>query len=103
MLITLYAHAQIYSVFGFAVSFMPHVVFFAFPARKKLGINDMVTTHTVYPASAWATPAEFWLRFSDYFVATYFRLTNEVSKVGVPFVADYWSFRELIGGGGVYL
>ena len=82
---------------------MPHVVSFAFPARKKLGIDDMVTTFTVCPASAWATPAKFWFRFSDDFVATYFRLANEVSKVGVSFVTNYWSFRELIGRGGIYL
>ena len=82
---------------------MPHVVSFAFPARKKLGIDDMVTTFTVCPASAWATPAKFRFRFPDDFVMTYFRLANEVSKVGVSFVADYRSFWELIGRGGVYL
>ena len=82
---------------------MPYVVFFAFPARKKLGIDDMVTTLTICSASARATPAYFRFRFPDDFVSTYFRLANEVSKVGVSFVADYWSFRKLIGRGGVYL
>ena len=82
---------------------MPHFVSFAFPARKKLGIDDMVVTLTVCPASARATPAYFRFRFPDDFVSTYFRLANEVSKVGVSFVADYRSCRELIGRGGVYL
>ena len=82
---------------------MPHIVSLAFPARKELGVDDMVTTHTIRPASAWATPAEFWFCFSDDFVATYFRLANEVSKVRVSFVTNYRSFRELIGRGGIYL
>ena len=82
---------------------MPHIVSFAFPACKELSVDDMVTTHAIRPASAWATPAKFWFRFSDDFVATYFRLANEVSKAGVSFVADYWSFREFIGRGWINL
>ena len=59
--------------------------------------------HLQSDASAWAAPAGFWFRFAYDLVSTYFRLANQVSKVGVSFVADSWSFRELIGRGGIYL
>ena len=82
---------------------MPHIVSLAFPARKELGVDDMVTTHAIRPASAWATPAEFWFGLSDDFFATYFCLANEIPKVRVSFVTDYRSFGELVGRSGIYL
>ena len=103
MLVTLYAHAQIDSVFAFAVCTVPHVVSFASPAREKLSINDMITTFTVSPASAWGATAKFWFCFAYDPVSTYSRLANQVSEVRVSFVADSWTFRELVSRGGIYL
>ena len=103
MLVTLYAHAQIDSVFAFAVCTVPHVVSFAPPAREEFSINDVIATFTVNSASGWAATAKFWFSFAYDPVSTYSRLANQVSEVRVSFVADSWTFRELVSRGGVYL
>ena len=103
VLVTFHAHAQINGIFGLAVRSVPHIVSLAFPARKELGVNNMVAAHAIRPASTWATTAEFRFGFLDDFVATYFCLANEIPKVRVSFVTYYRSFGELVGCVGIYL
>ena len=102
MLVTLYAHAQIDSVFAFAVCTVPYVVSFAPPAREIFSINDVIATFTINSASTRAATAKFRFSFAYDPISTYFRLANKVFKVGVSFVADYRSSWELLGRGGVY-
>ncbi len=69
---------------------------------KEVGVDHLATALCVGSAAAWgASTSDHW--FLPYHpVLLDSCLPDQVSKVSVPSVADYWLFREFLAFRGIY-